>query len=70
MSNENIQVNFFDGNIVLFNHFPKALIYFTNNDKNIINIFPLQKDGKFSDVYCENESINYKIKCALEEIRK
>ena len=70
LSNENIQVNFFDGNIVLFNHFPKALIYFTNNDKNIINIFPLQKDGKFSDVYCENESINYKIKCALEEIRK
>ena len=70
LSNENIQVNFFDGNIVLFNHFPKALIYFTNNDKNIINIFPLQKDGKFSDVYCENESINYKIKCALEEIKK
>ena len=70
LSNGNIQVNFFDGNIVLFNHFPKALIYFTNNDKNIINIFPIQKDGKFSDVYCENESINYKIKCALEEIRK
>ena len=70
MSNENIQVNFFDGNIILFNHFPKALLYISNNEKNIINIFPLQKDEKFSDINCENESINYKIKCALEEIKK
>ena len=70
LSNENIQVNFFDGNIILFNHFPKALLYISNNEKNIINIFPLQKDEKFSDINCENESINYKIKCALEEIKK
>ena len=70
MSNENIQVNFFDGNIILFNHFPKALLYISSNEKNIINIFPLQKDEKFSDINCENESINYKIKCALEEIKK
>ena len=70
MSNENVQVNFFDGNIILFNHFPKALLYISNNEKNIINIFPLQKDEKFSDINCENESINYKIKCALEEIKK
>ena len=57
LSNENIQVNFFDGNIILFNHFPKALIYISNNEKNIINIFPLQKDEKFSDAKCENEFI-------------
>ena len=70
MSNKNIQVNFFDGNIVLFNYFPKALIFLSNNEINTINIFPLQKDQNFSDVYCENESINNKIKCALEEIKK
>jgi hypothetical protein len=70
MSNKNIQVNFFDGNIVLFNNFPKALIVLSNNEKNTINIFPLQKDQNFSDVYCDNESINNKIKCALKEIKK
>ena len=70
MSNKNIQVNFFDGNIVLFNYYPKALIFLSNNEINTINIFPLQKHQNFSDVYCENESINNKIKCALEEIKK
>ena len=70
LSNKNIQVNFLDGIIILFNHFPKALIYFCNDKKNNISIFPLRQEENFSDINCENFSINNKIKYALGEIKK
>ena len=70
LSNKNIQVNFSDGIIILFHHCPKTLIYFSNNKKNDLNIFPLQQEDNFSNIICENDSINYKIKCALNEITK
>ena len=70
LSNKNIQVNFLDGIIILFNHFPKALIYFCNDKKNNISIFPLRPEENFSDINCENFSINNKIKYALGEIKK
>ena len=70
LSNKNIQVNFLDGSIILFNHFPKALIYYSNDKKNNINIFPLKPEDNFSDINCENFSINKKIKYALSEVKK
>ena len=70
LSNRNIQVNFFDGIIILFILLPKALIYFSSDNIYPINVFPLKENGNFSDINCENISINYKIKCALEEIKK
>ena len=70
LSNKNIQVNFLDGIIILFHRSPKALIYFSNNKKNDINIFPLKNEDSFSDIICENYTINYKIKSALSEIKK
>ena len=68
-SNKNIQVTFVDGNIIFFNYFPKALIYFSNEKASEINIFPLQKDENFSNVNCDNYFINNKIKSALEELK-
>ena len=70
LSNKNIQVTFLDGSIILFNHFPKALIYYSNDKKNNINIFPLKPEDNFSDINCENFSINKKIKYALNEVKK
>ena len=70
LSNKNIQVNFLDGIIILFHHFPKALIHFSNSKKKDIDIFPLKQEDNFSNIICENYSINYKIKCALSEITK
>ena len=70
LSNNNIQINFFDDIIIIFHQIPKALIYFSKDDINNINIFLLKSEENFSDIKCDNYFINYKIKCALNEIKR
>ena len=70
LSNNNIQINFFDDIIIIFHQIPKALIYCSKDDINNINIFLLKSEENFSDIKCDNYFINYKIKCALNEIKR
>ena len=69
-SNNNIQVNFCDGIIIIFHQFPKALFYFSKDNINKIILFPLKPDDNFYDIKSDNYSINSKIKRALSEINK
>ena len=70
LSNTNIQVNFFDGDKIIFSFFPKGIIYFSNDKSNSISIFPLNFNDSFGNVDCEDPVINSKIRYAFNEIRK
>ena len=70
LNNQSIQVSFFDGVKIIFNFFPKGIIYIPNDKKNIISIFPLNYSQNFSEVECEDPAINSKIRYSIKEISK
>ena len=69
-SNKNIQVSYFDGIKIIFNYFPKGIVYISNDKNNTITIFPLNEEQNFNLVDCEDPFINSKINYAIGEILK
>lgn len=70
LSNKNVQVSYFDGIKIIFNYFPKGIVYISNDKKNTVTIFPLNEKQNFSRVDCEDPFINSKINYAIREIIK
>ena len=69
LSNNNIQIDFFDRTKIIFSSLKNKKIIYVDNKGNVSN-FELNNCKDFSHFKCDNEKINAKIKYSIRELKK